>query len=285
MKVVKLVLGLCLFQATIFAMEPESHQTALSDHSLHHNYLTCYQKGDLPILLTAPHGGQAAVPNVPIRSGKNPQTGQKIKQFWRAADDGTLEIVRQVSDNIYQLIGARPYIVIADFSRKYIDANRPAGLRAYENPNAQPYYDFYHSRIREYIQEIKQRFGAHAILVDVHGQGVDGSTVYRGTCDHLTVKKLIARDGNDAFTGPLSILGVLAQKGNTIYPKNNDQESDEDSNFSGGYTVQAYGSHNQNGIDALQLENGWELRRDGRAKFSKDLADALVQFYGAYLIQ
>ena len=45
-----------------------------------------------------------------------------------------------------------------------------------------------------------------------------------------------------------------------------------------GYTVGTYGSQGQ-GIDAIQLENGWELRRGGRNQFAQDLAESLVRFY------
>lgn len=40
-----------------------------------------------------------------------------------------------------------------------------------------------------------------------------------------------------------------------------------------------------NRIDALQLENGWDLRRDNRDQFSRDLADAIAGFYAEYLAQ
>lgn len=143
----------------------------------------------------------------------------------------------------------------------------------------------YHNKIREYINEIKQQFGDRAILIDIHGQGSDAETVYRGTRDKTTVKRLITRDGIQAFTGPQSIMGILAQKGNSVYPANANNNAPEKGIYSGGFTVGNYGSNNANGIDALQLENGWDLRRDDRAQFSQDLAEAIAGFYAEYLVQ
>ncbi len=238
-----------------------------------------YQRGDLPILLSAPHGGVKRIPDIPNREGRN--AGRE--QFVTVWDDGTLELAQEVSDEIYRLLGKRPYLIAADFTRKQIDANRSA-QGAYEVPAAKPYYDFYQGKLAEYVRDIKNRFGDRAILIDIHGQGTDAKTVYRGTRDRTTVRKLIHRDGEAAFTGPNSILGMLQQQDNTIYPKNADTRVPEKGMYSGGYIVGHYGSNNADGIDALQLENGWDLRRgNGLPRFAKELAQAIAQFYGSYL--
>ena len=246
---------------------------------------TYFQKGDLPILLTAPHGGQARIPEIPNRVGlRMDRTIIPRGQFVTVWDDMTLELAMEVSDNIYAILGQRPYLVAADFIRTQIDANRSA-RDAYEVPAAQQYYDFYHNKIAQYIQEIRKNFGDRAILIDIHGQGTDARTVFRGTRDRVTVNRLINRDGEQAFTGPDSILGILESKGNIIFPRNGDRRTNENRNYSGGYTVGRYGSHNANGIDALQLENGYVIRRAERARFARDLAEAIVHFYIGYLAQ
>ena len=222
---------------------------------------------------------------MPKRIGKNPETGAAIPQFWTLQDDGTNEIAFEVSDDLNRLLGARPYLVAADFDRKYIDANRPSGYAAYESQNAKPYYDFYHNKIREYVNEIKQQFGDRAILIDIHGQGSDAKTVFRGTRDKTTVRRLLQRAGQAALIGPASILGILETKGNTIYPANRNVNTAEKGIYSGGFTVGNYGSNNASGIDAIQLENGWDLRRGDRVQFSHDLAEAIAGFYSEYLLQ
>ncbi len=248
-----------------------------ADRERHYKNFTYYQTGDLPIILTAPHGGEAEIPGVPDREG-----GPNVSMFVTVLDDGTLELAQEVSDELYRILRKRPYLVAANFTREQIDANR-APKDAYESRGAKVVYDFYHGKIAEYVADIKNRFGNRALLLDLHGQGTDEWTVYRGTRDRTTVQRLINRDGEAAFTGPNSILGILAQKDNRIYPRNSEHDIDEKSIYSGGYTVGHYGSNNDNGIDAIQLENGWELRRSGRAVFAKELAEAIATFYRTYL--
>lgn len=265
-------------------LRPATVNTPVS-HNLNYQNFTFYQQGDLPILLTAPHGGTKTT-GVPARTGINPRTGQAIPMFVTVWDDGTLELAQQVSDEIYRLTGMRPYFVAADFTRKEVDANRPTGLQAYETAGAKQIYDFYHERIKEYIDEIRNRFGNRAILIDIHGHGCVGenATIFRGTRDKTTVKQLIAHNGEASFTGPHSILGILGQKNYKIFPHNDDLRTLEKRIYSGGYTVGAYGSQNPNGIDAIQLENGCDFRRgSGLTRFARDLAEAIVGFYKHYL--
>ena len=202
--------------------------------------------------------------------------------FWTLPDDGTLEIARKVSDDIFRILGKRPYLVAADFHRESLDGNRSAAL-AYQHPAAKPVYDFFQGKIRQYVDELRQRFADKTILVDIHGQGVDAHTVFRGTRNRQTVERLLNRVGEEGLTGPHSILGLLEQKGNNIFPLNSAPRTEEKSIFIGGYVVGTYGSHNAHGIDAIQLENGYYLRRRGQNRFSQDLAEALAGFYHVYL--
>ena len=268
------------------AAQPRPAAAAPADHERHYENFTFFQRGDLPILLSAPHGGTKAIPGVPERvGGINPLTGRRVNLFVTVWDDGTLELAQQASDEIYRLLGARPYLVAADFTRKQVDANRPAE-DAYESNAAKKIYDQYHGKMRAYVDEIRNRFGTHAILVDIHGQGVDANTIYRGTNNRKNVTRLVNRNGEAALTGPESILGILSQKGYSIFPRNNEPQTPEKSIFSGGFIVRNYGSNNANGIDAIQLENGWALRRgQGVARFARDLANAIAGFYGEYLLQ
>ncbi len=243
------------------------------DRERQYKNFTYYQSGDLPVILTAPHGGRKSI-GVPRRQGG--------VQVW---DDGTLELAMQVSDELFRLLGVRPYLVAADFTREHIDANRPAH-QAYEHVNAKPVYDFYHGKIKEFITKMKERFGNRLFLIDVHGQGMDAKTVYRGTQNRLTVKRLIERAGEEALTGPSSILGMLSRCGNQVFPLNTQKNKREDGYFNGGWTVRHYGGHNEQGIDALQLELGWDLRRAdcSRDSFARQLAQAIAQFYASYLV-
>jgi N-formylglutamate amidohydrolase len=253
---------------------------APTEAPLPHNDFIFIQRGTLPLILTAPHGGETAVAGIPIRN--NPQG---LRQFNKIIDDGTFEITQALSDALYKLYGARPYIVAARFHRKYLDANRPAGPKAYEHNKTKDIYNAYHGQITAFIKEIKSRFPQGALLLDIHAHGRDYSTIYRGTQDKTTVSALLHNYGEKALSGQFSILGFLENQGYTVYPSKHTPHKSEHSDYSGGYTVGAYGSHKAAGIDALQLELGYNFRKSDatRKAFAKDLAQALQTFCTTYL--
>lgn len=227
--------------------------------------------GTLPILLTVPHGGLDAVPNVRVRSRGTTST-----------DVETIELAEILARHLQKSLGAHPYIVAARFSRKYIDANR-AEAEALDVPDAKPAYDAYHNRIRFFIAQIKERFPQGALLLDIHGQSGDPGVVHRGTQNGATVAALIRKHGSAALIGADSILGVLQRNGYKVFPPNTPIGSPpEDRRYNGGYTVQTYGSGRSDGIDAIQIEVGRDLRTDSR--FAAALEAAIVVFYKTYLV-
>jgi N-formylglutamate amidohydrolase len=226
--------------------------------------LVLAEAGALPLLLTAPHGGVQAIPGIPARV-----------QGTTVRDAGTSELVERVAAGLHERLGRRPYVVVARFSRRFLDANRPQP-EAMESPDALPVYRAYHGRIAEFVAEMKSRFPRGALLLDMHGQGRAPDTIFRGTRDGLTVRALLARHGPGALQGADSLIGLLASKGYRVDPPIGSESRREDRRFDGGHTVATYGSHHAGGIDAMQLEFGRHLRAD--ARLPTDVADALVAF-------
>ncbi len=231
------------------------------------------QHGDLPILLTAPHGGTNALKDVLTRTN-----GTLLR------DDGTYELALLVNEELTKLTkGKKPYVVAAQFHRKFLDVNRPA-TNAFESVPAKPYYETYHNQVSNYVAEIRQRFGSEGLMIDLHGQARDAASIFRGTGNGVTVLRLIQKQGEPAFTGTNSLLGQLATKGYHVIPNNTPPgEPPEDRSYNGGFTVRTYGSHKDDGIDALQIELGYKLRRVDRQKFAQDLAQAIFTFQEKYL--
>ncbi len=230
------------------------------------------QEGTIPLILTAPHGGTLKIPGVPVR-----------RHGEHCLDGNTLELTLAVSDELFRLFGVRPYVVAARFGREYIDANR-APREAYEHRKAEPVYEAYHGQIKQFIDAIKARYGSKALLLDIHAHGLAYDVIYRGTQNRKTVNALVHRCGEISFTGPKSILGLLAEQDHKVFPLNNQRSQKEHGSYNGGYTVRNYGSHRENGIDALQLEFGWNFR-DPRniPTFAQDFAKAIMTFCTTYL--
>lgn len=229
--------------------------------------------GLLPILLAAPHGGREPVPRVALRRGVG------VPQFTAERDHNTAELAELVADKIHERLGARPFVVIARFERKYIDVNR-AESAAYESPEAKTYYDAYHQGIAAAAEKIRRIWG-RGLLLDIHGQGAEADTIFRGTNQGKSVAALRARFGRDALTGPQSIFGQLMAKGYNVEPSG--AANDREQRYTGGYTTRTYGSQG-GGLDAIQLELGTNLRaKKNLARTAEDLAHAIEAFAKAYL--
>ncbi len=236
------------------------------------------QKGDLPIILSAPHGGLREVPGVSERTGTGLKSGPS--GFFTGRDSGTEELTHEVSKELERRFGKAPYVVISRVHRKFMDPNRPADI-AYEDPIIKPIYDHYHGTLSSYCREVTDRFQA-GVLIDIHGQGTRRDTVFRGTKNGLTVSHLRATFGEAAHHGPHSLFGLLGARGWTVHPSETTEK--EQTGFTGGFIVQSYGNQLASPIDAMQLEFGAEYRVAGRrAKTAQVLADALLEYASQYL--
>ena len=225
-------------------------------------------RGTLPLIFTVPHDGENALPRVSVRS-----SGAVVR------DAQTRDLAERTAAALEARTGRRPYIVVALFSRRYLDANR-AEQEAMESPEALPAYRAYHDQIASWVAEVKARFPEGALLIDIHGQSSDPDVTFRGTRGGLTAKALLGRSGTAALQGERSIIGLLAARGYRVHPAPGTDDLREDSRFSGGYTVFSYGSHRPEGIDAIQLEFGRYHRTTRR--LAADFADALVVFMQEY---
>jgi N-formylglutamate amidohydrolase len=230
--------------------------------------------GMLPIILAAPHGGRQAIAGLEARRGVG------VPQFTTERDSNTAELAELVAGKIGERMAAKPFLVIARFERKYIDANR-ADAAAYEAAGAKPHYDAYHQAIEAACDRIRQKWNG-GLLLDIHGQGAEPDTIFRGTDNGKSVTALEQRFGRSAVTGPKSILGQLALKGYRIDPSG--AANDRERRYVGGYTTRTYGSHRGSRIDAIQLEFGTNLRARNRVeRTANDLAEAIVNFARDYL--
>ena len=225
-------------------------------------------KGSMPLILTVPHDGGEF-----LGLTQNRSDGESIRDLH----------TRKLAENVVKLIekktGKRPYIVVAKFSRTFLDANR-AENKAMDSPRALPAYLAYHGRIASFVAEVKNLYPDRGLLIDIHGQGAVPDMIFRGTRSGKTTKFLIDRHGRAALQGERSIIGLLAAKGYHVYPDPGTKSLKEDRRFRGGYTVRTYGSNNKNGIDAIQLEFGKTPRANPR--LAEDLADAILDFMREY---
>lgn len=235
-------------------------------------------EGDLPCMISAPHGGRQVVPGVAPRTGDGLAKG--ASGFFAGRDSFTEELALEVVDCLHERLRAKPFHVISSVHRKYVDFNRPVDI-AIESTRIEPLYKRYHDALATYAKQIRQRFPG-GLLIDIHGQGSRRDLVYRGTQNGRTVQRLIDAFGIEAHAGSQSLFGMLQQRGWGIYPVPLDGK--EQAGFTGGYIVRTYGSHTPFGLEAIQLEFGADYRsnREGRSKTAEDLADVIIAFLDRY---
>lgn len=232
--------------------------------------LVTVQEGKLPVILSAPHGGTRDVPGAAERKGEGLPVGGS--GFFAGRDTNTEELAHATAAAIEKKMGQKPYLVVARFHRKYIDANRPPEI-AYESPKAKPTYDAYRLTLAAYCRAVKKTYG-RGLLLDIHGQGVMKDMVIRGTKDGKTVGLLIRRFGEQAHTGPESFFGLLAANGCKVFPeKLSDKEY---ASLNGGNIVQTYGNGDY-GLDAIQLEFGGDFREKAKLNDTAEKVAATVE--------
>jgi N-formylglutamate amidohydrolase len=235
--------------------------------------LVARHQGTLPVIMTCPHGGNATPDGVPERKGRITPRGCN---FETGSDLHTRDIAMGASQRMLEIFGEAPYVVIAEFHRKYIDANRSRPC-AFEVPAAQVFYDEYHNAVRAFVDEIRAENGGLGLLFDIHGTaGIpeDPADIYLGTDDGKTVSRLLAADPNALFRR-FSLRGFLNAAGYAVSPKA--PGDPEVPVLNGGFTVRTYGSSHKNGVDAIQVEIDAALRNDPdqREAFAEVLAYAI----------
>lgn len=239
------------------------------------DYVT-FQAGDLPIIISAPHGGMMDVPGIPERIGEGMKTGGA--GFYAGRDANTEILAAAIARELETLLGKKPYFVIAKFHRKYIDANRPPEI-AVEHPVARKVYDRYRAELAGFCDKVHQRF-ERGLLIDVHGQGSSSTTCFRGTQNGATVAKLVKLIGEESHSGPQSLAGLLNAQGIKMVPTD---RGAEEPGFTGGHIVQTYGKHE--GIGAVQFEYGMGYRQKSAIQSSAEkTAAGVAEFANRYLL-
>jgi N-formylglutamate amidohydrolase len=240
--------------------------------------LITIERGDLPIILSSPHGGRSAIPDVNERANKD------AARFVTVRDENTAELTEAARAEVERRTGRKVYVVIARFERKYLDVNR-AAKDAYESEVSAAYYQAYHQAISEFCREIQKKWRG-GLLLDVHGQKAHPDNLLRGTNNGRTTVLLREHLGTGALVGPHSILGMMDQAGHHVLPKL-DGNDPEIKNYSGGEIVQTLGSNVPDGIDAIQLEFGSSLRvpKSAAVKSGEDLGAAIEAFCLEYFPQ
>jgi N-formylglutamate amidohydrolase len=252
-----------------------------------------YLAGDLPVILSAPHGGRLRPEEIPDR------TAGTI-----AFDTNTQELARAIADELHARTGHWPHIIICRLSRRKVDCNREIVEAAAGNPRAeQAWRDFQGFIDAAQASVVRQR--GRGIYIDLHGHGHAAPRLelgYLHSVEQLALSDAELNAGTyaadsslaaiaalnrrssyaDLLRGPLSFGAIMEQHGFLCSPSPSNPHPKAPF-FSGGYNTRRHG-HDAAPLAGLQIETNSRGVRDtpaNRAKFAKALADTLEIFLEA----
>ncbi|MGD2068626.1 MAG: Ig-like domain-containing protein [Gemmatimonadota bacterium] len=250
-----------------------------------------YVPGTLPVVISAPHGGDLTPTEIPPRTGGTHVT-----------DSNTRELARAVRQAFLGAVGAAPHLVIMHLERPGLDANREIDEAAEGNPFAEQAWREYHAFIEAAEEAVEAGWGT-GLYLDLHGQGHEIQRVELGyllpaaalnlpdasldSPQHASSSSLAAlydRTGGDfaaLLRGPTSFGGLLQDEGYRAVPSPSDPGPGSEPYFSGGYSTVRHGSRSGGSVDGVQLELNFQGVRDtqaDRAAFAAALARVVRSF-------
>ncbi|MEM6806395.1 MAG: hypothetical protein AAF696_33660, partial [Bacteroidota bacterium] len=258
------------------------------------NYVE-YIAGNLPLIISVPHGGELEPQNIPDRN-----CGGCVY----VKDSYTQELGREIQQSIVSKIGCSPHLVVNLLHRKKLDANRSIGDAADGNPDAEAAWNHYHAFIDSAKQILMQDFGK-GLFLDFHGHGHDiqrlelgyllsrselqqsntqlNDSIFRNESSirHLANNTESPAPFSQILRGSNSFGALVEDKNYPSVPSDLDPfPIGSEPYFSGGYNTDRYGSADGGSIDAIQIECNQEVRfvETDRKKFADSLATAILSF-------
>ncbi len=258
-----------------------------------------YVFGDMPVIISAPHGGTQKPAAIPTRSqsicGLAVTTG---------ADTYTNLLAADLGNALKVLMGKTPHQITCQLSRDKVDMNREINEAACNNTIAQGVWNAYHQYVYTAKTTLMASFG-RGLLIDLHGHGhtiqrnelgynLSGSTL-RGTDNGLnaasivkasSIKNLSAHNltlqthaqlirGNAAFGTLLQSTGY-----SSVPSQQQPAPAIADDYFSGGYNIERWGSKDSAYLDAIQIETPYSFRDTDahRKRFADSLAVVIKRY-------
>ena len=248
--------------------------------------------GDLPVVLTAPHGGSL-----------KPAALANRTEGVLGADLNTLELARALADELHRRTGAHAALVASHLHRSKLDPNREVKEAAQGDPVAARTWEEFHAAIRAALDAAVARHG-FAFLVDLHGHrhpiarlelgyALDAKQLNRPDADFDTselitlsaLRDLHARAGGSAATllrGPASLGAFFNAANYRAVPGPQEPQPGTEPFFAGGYIVRTHAAAATTPrIDGVQIETYYPGLRDtagNRAAFARSAAAALTTF-------
>ncbi|WP_395737165.1 hypothetical protein [Prosthecobacter sp.] len=253
-----------------------------------------YIPGDLPLIISAPHGGRLKPADMPDRTNGVVDI-----------DANTQELARTIASVIHEQTGRHIHLVICSLHRSKLDANRDLPEAAQNSPLAEHAWTEHHDFIDQACAAAVKQFGV-AFLIDLHGHGHAEARIELGylhnalelaDCDEALNESTYANAGSlrwiaersplsytALLRGPQSFGALLELEGFPATPSPRIPVPTEPF-FRGGYTIQRHCSAERQ-VAGLQIEANRPRLRDtaeNRLQFSHALVKVLRTYFPIHL--
>lgn len=137
-----------------------------------------YIEGNMPLVISVPHGGTVLVDSLPIRDCKGAVT---------VRDGNTIELSRAIQSYFKKNYSLIPHIIIIHIARKHVDQNRELknGATCGNVGVEKPWYSF-HNYVDSALN-LATKGGQQAMYIDLHGHGHANKRLEIGYSSFITV--------------------------------------------------------------------------------------------------
>lgn len=249
-----------------------------------------YIAGNLPIILSAPHGGHLEPVELPDRSYGT-----------LTYDTNTQELLRDMQAALFARYGKYPHVVICRLHRKKIDVNRDSVEGAQGNQYTLQAWQEFHAFLDSASAAVTRQSGK-GFYIDLHAHG---HTIQRlelgyllssaqlnltdqqlniGYAQQSSIRALAVRSPYPFSTlmrGAVSFGAFMERRGYACVPSEMNPTPNADPYFTGGYDTERHGSVYDGSIDAVQIESHYAGVRDtdpNRKAFASAISEALWYF-------
>jgi hypothetical protein len=256
-----------------------------------------YIAGDLPIVITAPHGGTLAPAELPNRTGSGITT---------VRDVSTEELARTIGNVFASQGGGRPHIIIVRLHRTKIDANREVVEATQGDRLAGRAWVEFHSFVEAAKQAVIATHGT-GFYIDLHGHGhaaqrlelgyllsssalgLSDAALDAGDYESRSGIRMLSVASPASFSallrGPTSLGALFETAGFPSVPSASTPDPAGADYFTGGYNTEVHGSRQGGPISGVQIETNFTGVRDSqvnRERFAAALVSVMSQYLAAH---